>query len=163
MIRRLFPHPLMSATLVVVWLLLHNDVSVIDVITGVFLGTVIPLFTHVFWPERPKMARPGKILILCLRLLGDIVTANLVVALTILSPRAKPHPDFVEFPLELTDEFAITVLAGMISLSPGTVSAELSEDRRTLLIHALNVADKPALVAEIKRRYEHPLREIFPC
>ena len=65
-------------------------------------------------------------------------------------------------PLALTSPEAITVLAGTITMTPGTVSAELSADGRALLVHGLDVPDPEALVAEIKSRYEARLLEIFP-
>ena len=55
------------------------------------------------------------------------------------------------------------VLANAVSLTPGTVSTSLSADRRTLLLHVLDLDDADQLVARIKDRYEAPLREIFPC
>ncbi len=161
--QRLLPHPLMSFALMLVWLLLVNELSIAHIVLGAVLGVLIPLFSNAFWPERPRISHPGMILRLTARLLSDIVIANFTVARQILSPAGAIRPDFVEYPLELENEFAITVLASLISLTPGTVSSDLSEDRRTLLIHALDVQDKDALVAEIKARYEQPLREIFGC
>jgi multicomponent K+:H+ antiporter subunit E len=161
--RRLFPHPLMSVALLLVWLLLVNEISIAHLLLGAVLGIMIPLFSNAFWPERPRVGRPGTIMRLATRLLRDIVMANFTVARQILSPVRALKPDFVEYPLELDNEFTITVLASLISLTPGTVSSDLSEDRRTLLIHALDVTDKEALIADIKRNYEYPLREIFGC
>ncbi len=161
--QRLLPHPLMSIALMLVWLLLVNEISFAHVLLGAVLGVLIPLFSNAFWPERPHIGRPGMILRLALRLLRDIVIANFTVARQILSPVDRIKPDFVEYPLEIDNEFAITVLASLISLTPGTVSSDLSEDRRTLIIHALDVSDKDALIADIKRKYEQPLREIFGC
>lgn len=162
MMQRLFPHPLMSLTLALVWLLLANSVAFGHVLLGILFGALIPMFTNAFWPERPHLARPGKILALALHLVYDIIVANLVVARSILSPRMELNPDFVEYPVELRNEFAMTVLASVIALTPGTVAAGLSEDRRTILIHALDVTDKAALIAMLKDRYERPLLEIFP-
>lgn len=161
MMRSLLPHPLLSVVLLIVWLLLFNAVSLGLILLGLVFAVLIPLFTNAFWPERPRIARPGVALMLAMRLLRDIVLANFTVARQILSPIRNIHPDFVEFPLELENEFAITILASLISLTPGTVSSDLSEDRRTLIVHALDVHDKAALIAEIKARYEYPLREIF--
>jgi multicomponent K+:H+ antiporter subunit E len=163
MMRRLFPHPLMSAALLLVWLLLVNEISIGHILLGAVLGFVIPLFTNAFWPEQPRLGRPDIILAMAIRLVRDIVIANFTVARQILSPAQALRPDFVEYPVELDNEFAITVLASLISLTPGTVSSDLSEDRRTLIIHALDVADKAALIDDIKRKYELPLREIFRC
>lgn len=161
--RRLLPHPLMSAALVAVWLLLANDLSVGHLLLGAALGVLVPLATNAFWPERPRLARPGLALVLAARLIADIVVANLTVARSILSPRLALRPAFVRYPLELSDEFAVTVLASIISLTPGSVSAELSPDRRTLLVHALDLEDEARFIETIRQRYERPLREIFGC
>ena len=64
--------------------------------------------------------------------------------------------------MALTSPEAITVLAGSITMTPGTVSADLAADGRSLLVHGLDVPDPEALVAEIKTRYEARLLEIFP-
>ncbi len=160
--RRWLPHPWMSAVLAVVWLLLANSASPTNLIGGVLLGVLIPLFTHRFWPERPHPRRPGVIARYVLRLVTDIVRANLNVARRVLGPNAHLKPAFIAVPLELQNDLAITILASTISLTPGTVSAELSADRRTLLVHCLDVEDTDALVREIKQRYEQPLKEVFP-
>ncbi|MNN12634.1 Na(+)/H(+) antiporter subunit E [compost metagenome] len=94
-------------------------------------------------------------------MLYDIVVANLQVARLVVGPTQTLRPAFVEIPLELTDDLPITILASVITLTPGTVSADLSADRRTLLVHGLDVPDPAGLVADIKARYEAPLKEIF--
>lgn len=99
---------------------------------------------------------------LVLIMLYDIVRSNIHVARLVLGPREKIHPGWVWVPLDLTNIHGITALASLITLTPGTVSAELSDDRRYLLVHALDLADADALIAEIKSRYEAPLKEIFP-
>ena len=55
------------------------------------------------------------------------------------------------------------LLAGIVTMTPGTVSADLSDDRRTLLVHGLAIDDEAALIRSIKTRYEAPLKEIFAC
>ncbi|MBP9944414.1 MAG: monovalent cation/H+ antiporter subunit E, partial [Desulfomicrobium sp.] len=95
--------------------------------------------------------------------LWDIVIANLTVARLILGPVRRLRPAFITFPLDLKNDFAITVLAHSLSLTPGTVSSKVSEDRSTLLIHVLDLDDEEVLVQRIKERYEAPLKEIFSC
>jgi len=80
-----------------------------------------------------------------------------------LGSNARLHPAVVRVPMELENPFAITLLASTVSLTPGTVSAEISEDRRTLEVHCLDLEDVETLVATIKSRYETPLKEIFAC
>lgn len=159
----LLPHPWLSLFLVVVWQLIMNDLSPGSLIMGFFLAWIIPLITHVFWPDPPIMRRPWVLLRFTLRVLGDILTANVDVARLILGPSANLRPAFVEYPIELTHDFAIHLLCSTISLTPGTVSSDISDDRRTLLIHALDVADEQELIETIKRRYERPLMEVFEC
>ncbi|MCA1773239.1 MAG: Na+/H+ antiporter subunit E, partial [Halomonas sp.] len=75
----------------------------------------------------------------------------------------KLNPHFVEYPLMLEERFTITLLASTISLTPGTVSANLRMDGKSLLIHALNETDEEALIEQIRERYERPLKEIYEC
>jgi multicomponent K+:H+ antiporter subunit E len=71
------------------------------------------------------------------------------------------HSRWVTIPLELTSPEAITVLAGTITMTPGTVSADLAADGRSLLVHCLDAEDPDAVRDEIKHRYERRLKEIF--
>lgn len=161
--RRWLPHPLLSLTLFAVWLLLVNSVSPGSVLFALLLAVLVPSFSNTFWPDHPRIRRPLLLVLYGLNLVWDIVVANLHVARLILGPAARLRPAFVRMPIELCDEFAITLLASTVSLTPGTVSADISADRRSLLIHALDLDDADALIAQIKRRYETPLKEIFEC
>ena len=162
MMSRLLPFPMLSLLLWLSWLLL-NGFSWGHGLLGLVLAVVLPLGTRPFWPNVPRLRDFPKLVRFVLVVHWDIITANVVVARLILGSPRKLRPAFVELPLELTDDFAITLLASTISLTPGTVSADISEDRRTLLIHALDMDDEAELVAQIKQRYERPLKEIFEC
>lgn len=161
MIRRLFPHPLLTLVLALVWMLLTNELSVATLIPGLLLGWIIPLFTLHFWPERVVIRRPLTLLRFIIVVLTDILIANFIVAGLILRGPRPLRPAFVRLPLALHSELAISLLSNTICLTPGTVSAELSADRRYLLIHALNTDDPEALLRTIKQRYEAPLKEVF--
>ncbi len=144
------------------WLLLNNSLSPGHVLLGAALGLVIPLA----WKRMDAEACPTGSLrpvpLLALRFGWDILKSNLTVAAQVLGRESRLHPDFVWVPLDITNLRGISVLASMITLTPGTLSASLTDDRRFLLVHALHVDDADALVAEIKSRYETPLREVFP-
>jgi multicomponent K+:H+ antiporter subunit E len=97
-------------------------------------------------------------------LLVDIIISNLIVAKQVLGvPRSGLQPGFVAIPMDLKEALPITILASTISLTPGTVSIEITEDRKTLYVHALHVESETELVGRIKHRYEKPLKEIFEC
>ena len=159
--KRWLPAPLLSATLFAVWLLLNNTVDAAHLVLGALVAIVVPWFTERLRPERPRIRRPMVILRLGLVVLWDIVMSNIEVARRILGPEEAIRPAFVWLPLDLTDPHAIVSLAGIITMTPGTLSAELSADRRHLLVHAFNVDDEAALIAQMKARYEAPLKEIF--
>jgi len=163
MIQRLIPHPLLSLTLTLVWLALVNTVSVGNLLLGGFLGLVIPMLTAPYWPDRPKVAKPLKAAEYFILVMWDIVVANVQVAMIILFKRERNiRSAWIVIPLELTSPEAITVLAGTITMTPGTVSAMLSADGRSLLVHALHTDDAAAMRDGIKTRYERRLKEIFP-
>ena len=159
--KRLLPAPLLSATLLVVWLLLANTLDPAHIVLGALLAIVVPRFTEELRPERPRIRRPLVIARLALTVLWDIVLSNIEVARRILGPESAIRPRFVWIPLALTDPHAVLSLAGIITMTPGTLSAELSPDGSHLLVHAFNVEDEAALIAQIKARYEAPLKEIF--
>ncbi|MBD8737504.1 Na+/H+ antiporter subunit E [Sphingomonas sp. CFBP 13706] len=162
MIKRLLPHPALTAMLVVVWLLMANSITVGGILLGLVFGIVLPKFTEPFWPDRPRV-RFGRALIGYVGLvLYDIVVANFEVARLILFRRNRDlRSRWLVVPVALSSPEAITVLAATISLTPGTVSSDVSADGRFLLVHALDVADADAEIARIKTRYEAPLLRIF--
>ena len=96
--------------------------------------------------------------------LVDIVKSNLTVARLILGNERNITPRFVWVPLAIRDPHGIVALAGIVTMTPGTLSADLSDDRRHLLVHAFDVDDEAAqaaLIADIQARYEAPLIRIF--
>jgi len=161
--KRWLPHPVTSTLLLVVWLLLNHTLSAGQIVLGAILALLIPLFTRRFFPEPVYVGSMGAILRLVFTVLLDIVSASITVARLSFGPRSKLRPRFIRIPVDLTDDFALTALASTISLTPGTVSAELAPDRGHILIHALDVDDEAALVRTIKERYEGPIKEIFRC
>lgn len=159
---RLVPHPLLTLTVAAVWLMLMNDLSLGNALLALFLGLTVPQLTRVYWPQRPRVQHPLKIVEYALVVLWDIVVANLQVAyIVVFRSNRSLRPHFLTIPLDIYSPEAITTLAGTITMTPGTVSADLSADGRSLLIHCLDTDDPEGVVAEIKRRYESRLKEIF--
>ena len=159
--RRLFPHPVFSLLLALIWLMLVHSLSTGHILLALLTGWAIPFFSEALWPRRPPLAKPWLIVRYVLLLLWDILVANLSVAILILGPSRRLKPAFVVYPLQLTDRQAIAILANTISLTPGTVTTDVSQARGALLIHGLHVEDEAALIRTIHERYEKPLQEIF--
>ena len=160
--RRMLPSIPQSLTVFAFWLLMAQDVSAGNVILALLLAWLMPLLAARLEREFARLGRLRGVFRLIGIVLRDIVVANVTVARQVLGPESRLKSQFVWVPLDLTNIHGISALASVCTLTPGTVSAELSEDRRYLLLHCLSVDDPDALVTEIKSRYEAPLREIFP-
>ena len=160
--KRLLPHPLLSLVMLLVWLTLHNTLAPAHVLLGALLAWALPLTgVHLADGAWPRLHNPRVAVRLALRVLADVVVSNLEVMRRILGPESAIRPAFILVPLDLTNDWAITALAGIITMTPGTLTADVAADRSHLLVHALHVDDAAALIASIKTRYEAPLQEIF--
>jgi multicomponent K+:H+ antiporter subunit E len=167
LLRRLLPRPWAVLWLWLAWLLLNQTVATGHLLLGLLLAVFVARYPA---PGKARLHDPGRRgawqrPVALARLTGivfwDIVVANLQVALLILGPQDTLRPRFVWVPIELKRPKSITLLAGIITMTPGTVSAELSDDHTHLLVHSLDVDDADALVEQIKARYEAPIRELF--
>jgi len=160
--RRLYPSPMLSVTIFVFWLLLTDSLGVGAAIMGLLMGTVVPPFAAKLDREFARIGSLRPIPKMMAIAFWDIVRSNVRVAIQVLGPESRIHPGFIWVPLDIANIHGIAALTSMITLTPGTVSAELSDDRRYLLVHVLHLDDPDTLIAEIKTRYEKPLMEIFP-
>lgn len=159
---RIFPHPWLSLLLAVTWLLLTNSISLGNILLGVIFGILIPFATQPYWPDAPRMVKPWKFPAYALVVGWDIITANFIVARKVLFERNEDlRPCWVSVPLEITSPAAISILAGTITLTPGTVTADISSEGHALLVHCLDAPDPDAVRDEIKSRYESRLKEMF--
>ena len=160
--RWLLPHPFLTLILAVVWIFLQNDVTAGMVVFGIILGILIPWMTSIWWPDTPKGFRLGKMIGYSFVVIWDIMIANIQVACIVLTvPNSKLKTSWIVVPLDLKQPEAITLLAGTITLTPGTVSADLSARGHNLLVHVLHTDDPDGVRDEIKSRYERRLMEIF--
>ena len=159
--RRIIPHPGLSVLLLLVWMLLQNSLSFGALVVGIVIGILVPIFTAPFWPGRPRIGYLHAFSYLAL-VIWDIVVANFEVAWIILFRRNRDlRPAWLVIPIGLDTPEAITVLAGTISLTPGTVTSDVSACGRFLLVHALDSADHEAAIRKIKTRYEARLKKVF--
>lgn len=161
MLKKLFPHPILMLVLWAIWLLLHNTLEPGHIVLGFILATFIPWLTSGFWPEQICLRKPFTLFKFLGIVLWDMLVANFTVAKLILGKNDHLQPGFICIDLDITNPVGISLLANTISLTPGTVSCDLSTDHRQLLIHGLHIEDAQATIDEIKKRYEKPLMEVF--
>lgn len=159
--KRLFPAPLLSAALFVMWIALQGSLAAGDLLLAAFLAVAIPIACAPLRPLPVRIRRPGVLVRLVLVVGRDVFRSNLQVAAGVLrSPWHAPRGAFVRVPLDITDPNALAALCAITTVIPGTVWTELSEGHG-LLLHVFDLHDEAAFIAHFKQRYEKPLQEIF--
>lgn len=154
-------YPALSVLLAAVWLLLQQSLAVPQLITAVVLGLVVPRLVGGFLGPASHPTRWLLVARFTVIVLWDIVVSNITVAKIVLNPASAPHPAWIEVPLDTDHPLAITLLAAIITTTPGTVSSVVDEEGRRILVHALECSEPEAVARQIKDRYERPLRAIF--
>ena len=157
---RLFPHPFLSLILAASWLMLMHSVAAAHVLLAVLVAVIFPKLTQYFIQPAEPVHWPTAIRLFFV-VLWDIVVANVRVARQVLGPLHQLHPKWIRVPLDSIHPKVNTLLALIITTTPGTVSAGLEEGENNILVHALSTNDPHAVIAEIKQRYEQPLIRIF--
>jgi multicomponent K+:H+ antiporter subunit E len=161
-LRWLLPSPLMTASLVAIWIALARSTSPGQVLVGVVLGVAVPHLTASVGLTSARVRRPLVVARFIMVVGYDVLVSNFEVAWGVVRWRwRRPTSVFVTVPLDLRDPTALTALAIVATVVPGTVWSELALDRSAVLIHAWNAPDEAAFVAHFKARYERPLQEIF--
>jgi multicomponent K+:H+ antiporter subunit E len=155
-----FPAPIVSICVGLAWLLINNTLFIGHILLALVLAWLLP-FAFLQGDASVPLRRPLTFARLMVIVLYDIVVSNIQVARLILGREARIRPQFVWIPLDLQSDAGKLWLAGIITMTPGTVSALFSDDRTHLLIHTLDVDDPKALVDGIKSRYEAVLLEVF--
>jgi multicomponent K+:H+ antiporter subunit E len=158
---RWLPHPWFALWLLVAWLLLQQSLAVPTIVLGIVLALVLSWALGKLDLPRVRVRSLGTLLMLLVRVFGDIVRSNFAVARTIMSPRSRVSSGFVSIPLEMTSPYALALLACIITATPGTVWVSHDSAHRVLVIHVLDLVDEAGWIARIKRRYEQPLLRIF--
>lgn len=108
---------------------------------------------------------PGQALIwlvLFLTFLKELASSALSVAWAVVNPRLSLKPAIVAIPLDLRTDWRISVLANIVTLTPGTTSLHVSEDLSTLYVHAMDCPDRDALVRDIKETFETKILKTEP-
>jgi multicomponent K+:H+ antiporter subunit E len=161
MIRRWLPYPILSALLLVVWLLLNQSVAPATILLGALLGVALAIVFGLLRPPKAHVRNYRLFGLLFARVMLDIFRSNLAVARIVLRRERGMHSGFVAIPLALTDRHGLAVLACIITSTPGTIWVNYDSTANILLIHVLDLVDEQGWIDTIKQRYERLLLEVF--
>lgn len=159
--RRLLPYPLLTASLLVMWVLL-NDLTPGHVLLGAVIAISASNIMARLQPQKPRIRRWWSIPQLIAIVAADILRSNIAVARLILRQKhVRRVSGFVTIPLDLRDHTGLSVLACIVTSTPGTAWVEYDSARSTLLLHVFDLVDEGEWIDLIKNRYERLLMEIF--
>jgi multicomponent K+:H+ antiporter subunit E len=153
---------LVSAGLLVLWLLFNQTLSLAHILLGGLAAIVGGWALTLLKLPKIRMRRPTAMIRLSALVLSDIIRSNIAVARIILGlGRRERRSGFVNIPLDVRDPYALAALACIITSTPGTLWVDFDETSGTLTIHVLDLIDENEWIRTIKNRYERPLLEIF--
>ncbi len=151
---------LLNILLAMAWMFLTGDLDFINFVEGFVIGFII-LWVSKYASESSKyISKIPKIIGLILYFIYELIVANIKVAYDIITPRHRMKPAIIAFPLTIDRDYEITILANMITLTPGTLSLDVSTDKKVLYVHSMYVSNPEEFKKEIKEGFERKLMEI---
>jgi multicomponent Na+:H+ antiporter subunit E len=167
----MFATILFNVLLALLWVLLNENVTRETFFPSFVAGNIVAalvqwIFRRIHGPERVffhHAFQPRKIGVL-LRLgwnfLYELVLSNIQVVKVVIQPKLEIQSALIRLPIELENDLSITLLANMITMTPGTITMDVADDRKSLVIHCLNVTDIEGTKQTIREKFELPLREL---
>ena len=147
--------------LAIVWAALWADFTLPSLAVGFVLGYAALWLAQPLFGNSLYFRRVWRVLRLAVFFLYELVVSSLKVAWDVLTPTHKSNPAIIEMPLDVESDIEILLVTNLISLTPGTLSLDVTPDRKTLLVHAMFADDPDAIVAELKGGMERKVKEVF--
>jgi multicomponent Na+:H+ antiporter subunit E len=151
-----------NIVLAVVWAALMASFTLTSLLVGYVLGFgALWLAQPLFDQPQSYFRRVWRILRLTGFFLYELVVSSLRVAWDVITPSHRSNPAIVEMPLDVESDLEILLVTNLISLTPGTLSLDVTPDRKTLIVHAMFADDPEGLVRELKDGMERMVKEVF--
>lgn len=147
--------------LALAWAAIAGNFSVLNLFVGFIFGLLA------LWLVREQLGaalyfrKSRKIVSLYLLFIYELVLSTINVALLVIKPKLDFEPGIIAFPLKVQSDVEITLLANLITLTPGTLSVDVSDDKKTLYVHAIDASDPDSIVADIANGFERKVIEVF--
>lgn len=151
---------LLNFLIAVVWMFLNNNWSASGLIVGYVVGlALIGMFSR-FWPQGFYMKKVWAIVKLLVLFIKELFKSSFVVIGQVISPELNIRPGIFAYTTELTTDWEVTILANLITLTPGTLTLDVSRDGSILYIHAMDIDDVDELCMEIRNTFEKAIMEV---
>ncbi|MCR4265324.1 Na+/H+ antiporter subunit E [Nitratireductor sp. ZSWI3] len=153
--------PLINILLALTWTAVSGSFTLANFIFGFLLGAGTLYLIREQVGSLGYFARSVKVISLALLFLYELVLSAWRVAVLVITPKMDLKPGIFAYPLKVDRDFEITLLANLITLTPGTLSVDVSEDRRFLYVHALDCSSPDDLRRDIADGFERKIMEAF--
>ena len=151
---------LLNFFLALLWMFLSGNFSANGFLIGFILGALALFMMRRFFTGRLYLERVWSVIKLALLFIKELVLANIAVLKVVLRPKLEMQPAFFKYETALTQEWELTLLSSLITLTPGTVVVHISDDNKFLYIHAIDAADIDETVASIRDSFEKAILEV---
>lgn len=151
---------LMNILLAIAWMFLSGNLKFTNFIEGFIIGFLILWIASYASDSNDYIKKIPKITSFFFYFIYELVVANLRVAVDIATPKPMMKPAIIAVPLTANKNIEIAILANLITLTPGTLSLDISNDRKTLYVHSMYVTDPEEFRKEIKEGFEKRILEI---
>lgn len=151
---------LANLVLAIVWSLLRGSIDVPNLVVGFVIGYLAILWLRPLDGSAAYVSKLPRAIGLVAFLFWELILSTLRVVVDVVSPHPRRRPGVVAIPLDAETDIEITLLANLVTLTPGTLSLDVSDDRRTLYVHAMFVDDPDELRRDIKDGFERRLLEL---
>lgn len=154
--------PIMNILLALVWAGLLGEINAQTLLTGFLVSYGILFLVARGHPGHAHyFGKVPKVAVFLVYYLYELLKSNVIVAFDIVTPRHHMKPGVVAIPIKARTDLEITLLANLISMTPGTLSLDVSADRKTLFVHAMYIDNPDALRVEISENLERRVLEIL--
>jgi multicomponent Na+:H+ antiporter subunit E len=152
---------LLNILLALAWVALNGEFSAENLGGGLVLGYALLWLTQSPARSSGYFLRVMRTVSFAFFYIWEVILANLRVAAMVLTPRFKMRPGIIAIPLSIKTDAAITLLANLITLTPGTLSLDVSADRKTLYVHTVDLDDPDSFRQSIKAGFERRVQELM--
>lgn len=152
---------LLNILLAIAWVLLTGDLEAVNFVEGFIIGYIILFIGRTSLGNSKYFTRINKLIRFILYFLKELFLANFIVAYDIITPQDKMKPGIIALELDAKTDLEITLLANLITLTPGTLSIDTSYDKKYLYVHSMYIDDVEEFKQELKNGLERRLLEVL--
>ena len=152
---------LFNVLLALAWAAVSGSMSFATLLTGFVIGALVLAVVGQAYGSSHYLQRLRRFVSLMAVFFYELMRSSFQVAWEAITPHHRMKPAVLAVPIELENDISITVLANLVSLTPGTLSIDVSKDRKYLYVHAMYAEDAEAVRRSIRESFEGRVAEVF--